>query len=1658
MFKNRLRFTRGLRPKRLGCREFEQLETRHLLAADIQLFSDSFEVYQNQGSQLFDLLANDEFADTYAGAREITSVSFGSEGGNIRISPDRRSVDYSPPADFSGRESFTYFVDGREFAQVQVDVSSPLMDDQYEIPPDGRVHTLEVLENDPFWEDYQGERRITLTSVSSQGSELSISADRQSIFYRPIENPQGEDQFVYIVDGIYAAMVSIDVPQTLTFDRFEVVQNSTSNELNVLQNDAFWPGYLGEGRITSVTQSSNDAQIEISDDGDRLLYTPSADRTGWDNFHYVVDDRFEARVSLRIHRPVQDDWSELDRNSSNHVLDVLANDTYRDLSNRYRDVVTRITDLTQPESGGLVQIIHGGSRLSYTPPKDFSGSDTFTYLADGKHLATVNLQVTRPVRNDYLEAVQDTPGQILSVLENDFLGNGYLGRREITHVSQTEQSGETSILGKSITYTPPAEYIGSDHFEYTVDDDLSAAATVYVQPLAQSDSYRFCADPTRGPYTISVMANDLFHKGYTGPARITAVSSDDESSSVSVLPDGRQLQVTPSAEGFFSIRYTVDDKYVGNTWISFTGQLVGDHVVVDQNSQATRIDVLANDFARNGDQDSCRSSNYRGPRVITQVADSDQGGTVTILPGGASISYLPPEDFTGRDQFTYQVDGVMTSTVSVNVIRRVRDDRYHVNPADQDTLPVLVNDLFGADYQGEQRITAVTPSAIGASVQIAADGKAVIYQAPADLVATDRLTYTVDGHLKAEVEVQVRSGEQAPFPQFENLDEFEQFLLDDALARYEWMFGSSPFNWLVEDGFSSDLNSAPNANVGRGHSETNVQVEGVDEGDIVEFDDDYVYMLTGNDLVILDAWPADSLVEVSRHAIEGQAVAEFLRGDRLTVISEPIRDAPFQDLRGGDVGESIDVGLVDERDMNLMPSSNQSKPETYVTVFDVADRANPRIVQTTKLEGRYVESRGVGDHVYLVAASSAVAPMPEIIQADDELNPWDGVYETREQYVERFLAETGSFVEEALPNYASYRSDGELVRSGLVHQPEDIYQRLQPNASNLLSLISIDVTNTEPGIAASSGVYTDGVAKVYASLDHFYVFENAYGSEDGLSTRILKFDWDGESGAANLAASGEVAGWMLNQFSADEYQGHLRIVTTISNSNSGNWTGRAENDLFVLREDAGVLEFVGSLQNLALGETTRSVRFMGERAFLVTFRNVDPLFGLDVSDPTDPRSVGHLTLPGFSSYLQFVDENHLLAVGRNTPTGGMGPAQVSLFHVRDLKSPKLIDEFTFERFSTTEATIDHHAFGYFATHGLLAVPSTQQYVTRVDTDGDGFREAREWITEHELMVFRLDLNAVQGEKLELVAQLEHDSPVRRSGYIGDKLYSIAQDSVSVVDVADPSVVISSLEGLHRLEQEPTPIVPFLNAEGELAVSLAQQDLSERLDVEAGELLTVAAEPEAPHWRLVFRVDDRHYLYESSSVFAKLIDADFEFAPTEAADWHHVAEPADVNRDGEVTPNDVILIVNELLQSGSRTLPNSDVIRAMEGGNLWDVSGDGVFSPIDVLLTVNRLNGLGRTMIDTSGFDSTDDSRFSPAAVDRLLGAALSLSGDSNEDGRFDSADLVLAFQAGEYEDDLPNNSSWAEGDWNGDRDFDSADFVAAFQYGRYSREDHRNAR
>ncbi|MEX2171752.1 MAG: beta-propeller domain-containing protein [Pirellulales bacterium] len=1587
-----LRAKRGRKHSGYRRLRLEHLEVRHALDG-ASLAPDSFDVHQNGPQIEFDVLANDLFDADYTGERLITSASYGSEGGRIQIASDRQSILYTPPADFFGTETFVYAVDGQYTAQVQVGVVAPLAFDHFNIAPDGQQRTLEVLANDPFWTGYAGPQRITAVSVGSAGGTVVIGSDGQSILYTPPEETFGKETFIYIVDDLYPAQVTIEIPATLEDDRYESIQHAGELTLDVLANDPFWSGYAGERRITHVAGVPDGGSVQIANDGQSLVYTPAENAVGWTSFRYVVDGTYEANVSVIVHRPVQDDWFEVDQNSTQFFYNVTANDTYRDLNDYVRDVIDRVTSVTPSESGGTVTISPGGKGILYTPPAGFTGTDTFTYTADGVHTATVQVQVTLPVRDDYITSgiYQDTPNGVLHVLANDFVGNGYSGPRLITAVGTSENGAVLTISadGKAVRYTPAPGFTGQDRFTYTVDGDLVAEVTVYVQPLAQPDNYKFAPDPAHGHYTLDVLGNDNFQFGYPGPGIITSVSVVAGSGSVSIQ-DGQRLLFEPGHAGSHSVRYTVDGQYEAYVSVWIANHLAPDRIVVDQNAEAQTVSVMANDFHPDPYYVEFKSQDYQGPRLITAVGASQHGGVITIAADGRSVEYQPPSDFFGQDHFTYTVDGFMTTTVTVEVIRRVRDDEFRVDAEDgQQSLPVLVNDLFGANYSGPGQITGVTPTSAGGAATIAPDGRTILYTPANGFVGADTFTYTVDGALKAEVRVVVDAPHDEQSPTFESLEEYTQFLIDDALLRYGNLFGQTAWN-----GWFNDVVTYSTTGGTRGHSETNVQVAGVDEGDIVEFDADYIYMLTDDEVVIVDAWPADELSVESRIDIEGRPMAEFLHGDRLTVISQV----------GGYVGPFWFGGGPTDfvGDRFWWPPIPQQPYSTIVTVIDVTDRAAPEIVQTTSIEGKYVDSRGVDDFVYvLVNNSNAVGQEPQIIDEDgDPQTP--GRYETSEEYLARIAANPGEFVEGALPNYSSYGPAGELVRTGLLNEPEDIYRPLVSDARNLISVVSFNVEADDPGVTDTSAVYTTGASAIYASLDNFYVFDRDYSREDGPLTRIMKFDWEPTTGGVEFAATTTVVGTILNQFSADEHGDYLRIATTVSNSQSGNWSGRAENTLFVLVEDDGVFEFVGSLQNLALDETMQSVRFMGDRAFVSTFREIDPLFAIDLSDPADPQSVGHITLPGFTSYMQFIDANHLLTVGRNTPMGMSGPTQVSLFDISDLAQPRRIAEYTFERFSTSEAEIDHHAFGYYAEHGLLGMPVGRIYYERIDTDGDGYRETRRAVKENLLVVFNVDATASEpDERLALVSEIQHATPVRRSGYIGDKLYSISGDGVKVVDVSAPDVLIAELIvetsdtvlqpyeiyftpfltaelGVPRVGNAPPAFgFPAARTDGSFvaAVEQARSYLADQLAIEAGApmLVTAEAAPAAPGggYYFVFRVGDEQYLCRASDAgHVVLVQSDYEFADGASGPWHAVAVavapqpagiPGDYNHDGSVNEQD----------------------RAVWRGSFGTVS----------LIAFHPADGNRDGVVDTADYSVWQDN----------VGA---MAGDFNGDGAVDGADYA----------------------------------------------------
>jgi uncharacterized secreted protein with C-terminal beta-propeller domain len=1523
-------------------------------AGAVCLVADSFVVPQNGPAETLDLLSNDEFNGTYEGPREITAVSFGSEGGRVRISEDRKSVQYTPPADFAGEENFTYFVDTAFSSVVTIEVLGLVADDSFRFVADGQPHELDVLENDPFLANYDGPRKITILSETSAGGELVLAADARSVIYTMPVGVHGKDTFVYIVDDRYPARVTIEIPSPLESDRGEVVQNAGATVFDVLRNDPLWSGYSGERRITHAFGATDESQVVVVDDGRKISFTPGPDFHGYQGLRYVVDGRFESQLAMTVHRPTRDDYATVDAGSSEFFINLTRNDEYRSIDRTVRDVVNRVTSVGDSEVGAVVSITADGQGILYTPPAGFVGSDVVTYVADGKYPATLRVSVTEPVRDDFLQVYRDTIDNSLDVLRNDFHGNGYPGPRLITSVGDTSAGGTVAIApdGATLIYTPPSEFTGSstsDSFDYEVDEQFSANVRVYVSPIVTSDYYRFASPEER---RLDVLENDHFSPNYLGAAVITAVSEPTNGGSVTIIDAGRALLYSPGADGD-QFTYTVDDKHEAAVTIVYPNRLAADETTVDQNSSATEINVLANDFQYRWIQREW--GEYTGPRLITAVSETESGGIAAISANGKTIVYTPAADFHGNDRFSYTVDGFLVTSVTLHVIRRVRDDQFHVDPGSADnSLPVLINDLFAANYSGAGRITGVTETAAGGQVTVSPDGQSVLYSPPAGFAGEDSFVYTVDEQLKAEAEVLVHASLDDRFVRFGALDEFKQFLIDDALTRYEFLFGEPGYPNYWDD--SGQVEVAPGAGPGRVHSETNVQVAGVDEADIVETDGDYLYTLHGERLVITKAWPADQLELLSSTPVAGTPIGQYLNGDRLAVVSrvwEYLIDPPLPEPDGFAPG-----GIDDGR---ILPPFPPRSASTIVTIFDVTDRVAPKVVQQTELDGNYIESRRIDDHVFLVLNNgTASLPQPETTCEEDQC-----LFETREEYLARTLVNFESILAETLPQYFSLGPDGSLVRSGLLVQPEDIFEPLIADSHNLLSVISVNMANSEPGLSGSSGILTSGATNIYGSLGHLYVFQDQtrWDTEDGSTVEILKFAWDSTTGSVTPISAGTVPGQMVDQFSADEYQGRLRIATTVTNNYSGNYTRRSENLVFVLEDDQGVLEFSGSLRNLALDETIRSVRFFGEQAFVVTFQDIDPLFGIDLSDPSDPQAVGHLPLPGLSEYIQFVGPDRLLTVGRNTPTGFSGPVMVSLFNVAELAEPVLIDQFTLPRFSRSEANVDHHAFGWFAPEQVLSVPSARAYQVRVDRDGDGYRESSEYVSEHELYAFRIDTDhSVRSDDgIELLGTIEHDSPVRRGVYIEDKIYSVADTSIRAADVDDPSIVLSEVmigTGAPRppLPVPGTPVWQRLNRFQEMA----RAELADRLGTAVGSIMTVTSEANIVsenNFRMVLRAADRYFEYETVGEEVVVGNEQYAFAgPRTPLEWHNEANPYDVSGDGVVASGDVRLIVNDLNRSGSRLLPSESVLRQIDHSRFYiDVSGDGRSTAIDALRIINFLN-------------------------------------------------------------------------------------------------------
>lgn len=677
-------------------------------------------------------------------------------------------------------------------------------------------------------------------------------------------------------------------------------------------------------------------------------------------------------------------------------------------------------------------------------------------------------------------------------------------------------------------------------------------------------------------------------------------------------------------------------------------------------------------------------------------------------------------------------------------------------------------------------------------------------------------TATVSEQLKAQGELE----------QFNSYDELESYLErnQDGGGSYYGMGMLSSRSAMMFDSMdvaseglsmnSASLKVSPPSNTqsSNDYSETNVQVEGVDESDIVKTDGKYIYTLTrsfSDSQSVLTIVDVDSFEKVSTITFKNYQDGMYLNDDKLIVYG-------------------YNYNRNDE--LTFIPPywSSQS---TKINVLDISDRDNPEVERTILIEGSIVDSRMVGSTLYMVTSKYMPSfvdvdySLPRIVDGDSVLEkvligdisyvpyqssqftmvsaidvanknkkierevilgPYssniysskDNLYVTFTKYVDEYTIMMEVMNEIMFPKLPSKLQDRiELIQktSSSVLSDSEKSQKISYIVQSYVSQLSNDEQKEINDLIESK------LEEKYESL-----------ADELEKTIIHKISIDKTS--INYDSTGEVPGRIQNQFFMDEDGDYFRIATTTSSRWSRLNSGRTEssNNLFVLDKN---LKVVGDIRNIAPGETIYSVRFMQDRAYMVTYKRIDPFFVIDLSNPKNPTILGQLKIPGYSTYLHPYDENHIIGLGQQTSdndgrttTGGL---KLSLFDVTDVENPIEQDVIELgDRWSSSEALYDHKAFLFDKEKELIAIPVTLRtmtegsYYSKVTFQGAAVFK----ITEDEI-VHRGNIGHNDGEFDDNYRySRNYETMVHRIIYIGDNLYTISNKYIKANK-------ISTLEGV-----------------------------------------------------------------------------------------------------------------------------------------------------------------------------------------------------------------------------------------------------------------------
>lgn len=555
------------------------------------------------------------------------------------------------------------------------------------------------------------------------------------------------------------------------------------------------------------------------------------------------------------------------------------------------------------------------------------------------------------------------------------------------------------------------------------------------------------------------------------------------------------------------------------------------------------------------------------------------------------------------------------------------------------------------------------------------------------------------------------------------------------------------------------------------YSQTNTQVAGVDEADLVKTDGQYIYQVSGKRLLIVKAAPASDMELVSKITVADKNFTPleiYVDNNYLILIGQLNEYNPIFEPYPLENGE-----------LYCPPAYSMSV--TRAQVYDISDRSNPLKLREVDLEGCYLSSRKIGSSLYLVS------------------NRYIHLYGIRNE-------------ETLLPHYrdsAGSQSMSSIGYDRICYFPGSIYP-------GYILVAGLNVADNSQAVQVES--YLGNGENIYASASRLYVALSNYEhhppavAKDSAApvdhhpesqTVIHAFDLN--SGKVKYAAQGTVPGTIINQFSMDAYNGYFRIATTTGEVWRSDQPTSC-NNIYVL--DQG-LNMVGRLEGIAPGEKIYSTRFMGNRAYMVTFRNVDPFFVIDMSNPQAPSILGKLKIPGYSDYLHPYDENHVIGFGKDTivakGSGGNDQAfyqgmKLALFDVSDVANPvEMSRQVIGDRGTDSELLNNHKALLFSRENNLLAFPVTVMEIEAKESSSSSSWPAYGSFTFQGAYVYQIDLQNgllyrgrithLSGDDYAKAGDYWYDSEknIRRIIYIGDNLYTLSDGMIQAHNIVNLSL-------------------------------------------------------------------------------------------------------------------------------------------------------------------------------------------------------------------------------------------------------------------------------